>query len=202
MVTGHIHRGIEQALTQDGRVLVRVKAYGEELGRLELKVDTEKKAPVSWTWKRIPIDSTKIEPQPDVARTVKHWEDQVTARVDAPLAISTRQFNKTEVKALIERALREQTGADFAHMNQGGVRDIVPKGQLLVRHIWNIMPFDNTVVVGTFKGPRPPAGRSRRPQDRPRPRVHARGQRLHRRQPGDARESAHPQDCSSRTRSA
>jgi 2',3'-cyclic-nucleotide 2'-phosphodiesterase (5'-nucleotidase family) len=37
-------------------------------------------------------------------------------------------------------------------MNQGGVRDILPEGQLLVRHIWNIMPFDNTVVVGSFKG--------------------------------------------------
>jgi len=83
---------------------------------------------------------------------VKHWEDQVTARVDAPLATSTRLFSKVEVKALIERALREQTGADFAHMNQGGVRDIIPKGPLLERHIWNVMPFDNTVVVGTFKG--------------------------------------------------
>src|SRR4051794_23421562 len=152
MVTGHIHRGLDQALTQDGRVLVRVKAYGEELGRLDLKVDTEKKAPVAWSWKRIPVDSTKIAPQAEVARLVKHWEDQVTARVDAPLATSTRQFTKAEVKALIERAMREQTGADFAHMNQGGVRDIVPKGQLLVRHIWNIMPFDNMVVVGTFKG--------------------------------------------------
>lgn len=37
-------------------------------------------------------------------------------------------------------------------MNQGGVRDTLPQGQLLVRHIWDIMPFDNRVVVGTFKG--------------------------------------------------
>jgi len=152
MVTGHLHRGLEQPMTHDGRVLVRVKAYGEELGRLELKVDTETKAPVSWIWKHIPVDSTKIEPQPEVARVVKQWEDQVTARVDAPLATSTKQFNKVEVKALIERAIRDETGADFAHMNQGGVRDLLPKGQLLVRHIWNIMPFDNTVVVGRFKG--------------------------------------------------
>jgi len=32
------------------------------------------------------------------------------------------------------------------------VRDILPKGQLLLRHVWNIMPFDNLVVYGTFKG--------------------------------------------------
>src|ERR1043166_5592716 len=48
--------------------------------------------------------------------------------------------------------MRDETGADFSFMNLGGVRDVVPQGKLLVRHIWNIMPFDNTVVVGTFKG--------------------------------------------------
>ena len=43
------------------------RSYGEEFGRLELKVDTEKKAPVAWTWKRVPVDSTKIAPAADVA---------------------------------------------------------------------------------------------------------------------------------------
>ncbi len=152
LVTGHIHRGIDQAVSRDGRVMVRVKSYGEELGRLDLKVDTEKKAPVSWTWKRIPIDSTQIEPSTEVARAVKHWEDEVTTRVDQPLAVSKKAFTKPEVKRLIEQALRDETGSDFSWMNQGGVRDTLPEGQLLVRHIWNIMPFDNTVLVGTFKG--------------------------------------------------
>lgn len=152
LITGHIHRGIDEALSKDGRVMVRVKGYGEELGRLDLKVDTEKKAPVSWTWKHITVDSTKLEPDAEVASAVKHWEDEVTARVDQPLAVAAKRFEKRDVKRLIEQALRDETGADFAWMNQGGVRDILPQGQLLVRHIWNIMPFDNRVVVGTFKG--------------------------------------------------
>jgi 5'-nucleotidase/UDP-sugar diphosphatase len=152
LVTGHLHNGLPEALMKNGRVLVRVKGYGEELGRLELQVDTQKKAPVSWNWKRIPVDSTKVEPTTEVARQVKYWEDEVKARVDQPLAISKRAFTKAEVKKLIERAIREETGADFAHMNQGGVRDSLPQGQLLVRNIWNIMPFDSDVVTGTFKG--------------------------------------------------
>jgi len=48
LVTGHLHNGLPQPLMQDGRILVRVKGYAEELGRLELKVDTVKKAPVAW----------------------------------------------------------------------------------------------------------------------------------------------------------
>ena len=157
IVTGHLHNGLEREMTRDGRVLVRVKGYAEELGRLDLKVDTEKKAPFSWTWKRIPIDASKIEPAADVAPLVKRWEDEVTARVDRPLAVSRKNFTHAEVKALIEQAMREETGADFAFMNLGGVRDELPEGQLLERHIWDIMPFDNLVVIAKVKGSDLPA---------------------------------------------
>jgi 5'-nucleotidase/UDP-sugar diphosphatase len=152
IVSGHSHVGMPQALAQDNRMVVRVKGYGEEVGRLDLKVDTEKKAVTSWKWQALTVDSTKIEQAADVAALVTHWEGEVTARVDQPLAITKKAFPKPEVKRLIERALRDETGADFAWMNQGGVRDTLPQGQLLVRHIWNVMPFDNRVLVGTFKG--------------------------------------------------
>ena len=157
MITGHFHRGMEKELTHEGRVLVRAKAYAEELGRLELTIDTDKKAPVAWKWRAIPVDSRTIPPDPQVAAAVKRWEDQVSARVDQPLAVAKRSFTRQEVKRLIERIIREETGSDFAHMNQGGVRDILPAGQLTIRHLWNIMPFDNQVVVGKFKGRDMPA---------------------------------------------
>lgn len=152
LVTGHLHSGLPEALTQDGRVLVRVKGYAEELGRLELQVDTQKKAPVSFTWKHLPVDPATLEPAPDVAREVKHWETAVAERVDRPLAISRRKFEKRDVKVLIERAMCAETGADFAFMNLGGVRDTLPQGPLLERNIWDIMPFDNRLVFGRFKG--------------------------------------------------
>jgi len=151
LITGHMHTGLPQPLIEDGRILVRVRGYAEELGRLELKVDTNKRAPVKWDWKHIVVDGT-LPPAPDVAAEVKHWEDEVSARVDRPLAVAKRSFTKQEVKVLIERAMRDETGADFAFMNQGGVRDVIPEGQLKERNIWNIMPFDNRVVFGKFKG--------------------------------------------------
>jgi 5'-nucleotidase / UDP-sugar diphosphatase len=152
IVSGHIHSGLEQAMSNQDHVLVRVKSYGEELGRLELKVDTDKKAPVSWTWKKILIDDEKIVPAPDVAAEVKVWEDKVATVVDQPIAVSNRQLSKPEVKGLLEQAMKDATGADFAFINIGGVRDILPKGQILVRQAWNIMPFDDRIVYGTFKG--------------------------------------------------
>ncbi|MDP9171354.1 MAG: bifunctional metallophosphatase/5'-nucleotidase [Acidobacteriota bacterium] len=152
IISGHVHGGIEKETVYQGRIMVRVKAYGEELGRLELKVDTEKKAPVSWKWQHIVVDPAVYKPNAEVARLVKHWEDEVTSEVDQPLAIAKQPIGKPAIKAMIERAMREKTGADFAYMNLSGVRDVLPQGQILVRNIWNIMPFDNMVVVGKFRG--------------------------------------------------
>jgi 2',3'-cyclic-nucleotide 2'-phosphodiesterase (5'-nucleotidase family) len=151
VVSGHLHDGMAQPIVQDGRILVRVKSYAEELGRLELKVDTATKSVASWQWKHILVDSS-VTPAPDVAAEVRRWEDEVRTRVDRPLAVSARAFTKPETKGLIERAMREETGADFSFMNLGGVRDVVPKGPLKERHIWDIMPFDNRLVFGKFKG--------------------------------------------------
>jgi len=152
LVTGHVHSGLAEPIAKEGRILVRVKGNGEELGRLDLQVDTEKKAPVSFTWKHILVDSSAVEPAAEVAREVKRWEDDVKARVDRPLAVSRRSFTRREVKALIEQAMCAESGADFAFMNMGGIRAAIPEGQLLERAIWDVMPFDNRLVFGTFKG--------------------------------------------------
>ncbi len=121
---------MDQPLMKDGLLVVRVKSYSVELGRLDLSVDTEAKAAAQWKWSRILVDSTKIAPAPDMARAVKHWEDEVAVKVDKPLAISEQRLDGHQVKQLIERAMREETGADFAFMNQGGVRGSLPQGQL------------------------------------------------------------------------
>ncbi|MGE5646676.1 MAG: bifunctional metallophosphatase/5'-nucleotidase [Acidobacteriota bacterium] len=152
IVTGHAHNGMRAPAEEQGRVLVRTKAYAEELGRLELHVNVASKTLGSWTWKRIPIGSKSLGAAPDVAAAVKQWEDKADRIVDEPLAKSEKEFTRGEVRQLIEQAMREETGVDFAFMNAGGVRDILPQGQLLLRHVWNVMPFDNRVVIGTFKG--------------------------------------------------
>jgi 2',3'-cyclic-nucleotide 2'-phosphodiesterase (5'-nucleotidase family) len=151
VVTGHSHNGMQAALSEGNRVLVRVKANGEELGRLETVVDKETKNLASWNWKRILVDEKAPEAK-DVTARVKHWEGEITKIVDQPIGIALRELAGPEVRRLIERAMIDATGADFAFMNAGGVRDKLPKGQLLARHVWTVMPFDNLVVTARIKG--------------------------------------------------
>ncbi len=152
VVSGHTHQSLDSAKTVDGRVLVRVGPSGRELGRLDLKVDVAHKTVSSVTWKRIPVDANSIAPAPDVAKQVAHWEQKVAKVVNVPIGQAKRTIAGTELKQLIERATAGEMGTDFSFMNEGGIRAPLPSGQLLVRHVWSILPFDNRVVVGRFKG--------------------------------------------------
>ena len=41
---------------------------------------------------------------------------------------------------------------DFAVQNGGGIRSNLPEGPITKRHIYDILPFNNTVVVLKMKG--------------------------------------------------
>ena len=157
VVSGHDHRGLHAPEVYDGRVNVRVDAYGRQLGRLDLQVNVPDHKLVSWKWRVIPIDSRSGPPAADMAATVAEWEAKVSKIVDVPIGEARRKIAGPDLQRLIERAMVEETGADFAFMNQGGVRDILPQGRLLARNIWNVMPFDNLVVIGRFPGAKLPA---------------------------------------------
>ena len=41
---------------------------------------------------------------------------------------------------------------DFALFNYGGIRTIIPKGNITVKNIFELMPFENTLVVAELSG--------------------------------------------------
>jgi 5'-nucleotidase / UDP-sugar diphosphatase len=157
VVSGHNHTGLREAEQYEGRLNVRVSGYGRELGRLDLQVNSAEHKVTSWKWRVIPVDNTIGPPAADVAALVADWEAKVAKVVDVPIGEARREIAGPDLKRLIERAMRDETGADFAFMNLGGVRDKLPQGRLLARNVWNVMPFDNVVVIGKFPGSRLPA---------------------------------------------
>lgn len=153
IVGGHNHGGQEEVKQVDGRLCVKVRAYGRELGRLDLKVDVAGKRIVSHEWKRIAIEPGAYKPDPEVARLVAHWEEKVSEVVDVPIGMSKRRIaRKDELKPLIEQIMREAVGADLAYMNEGGIRDGIPEGEIRARHVWNLEPFGNLIAYGRLKG--------------------------------------------------
>lgn len=151
VIEGHVHTG-QPFKESDGRMSKGCKGYGVELCRMDLEVNVAEKKLVSWKHSSIPVDSKTIQPARDVQKQVAKWEEKVSKVVDVEIAESKRAFTPRELVPVIEQATLDQMQADFTLMNGGGVRDGLPQGVIRARNIWNIMPFDNTVMVAKVRG--------------------------------------------------
>ena len=156
LVGGHDHGGRDTELLIDGRIGVKLRPYGRELGRLDISFDRDEGRIVQHRWRRIPVSQERFPAEREVAALVDQWESKVSDLVDVEIAECARALGRDDVKQLIERALRETTGAQVAFMNRGGVRDSLTEGTVMARHIWNILPFDNALVEATVRGDRLP----------------------------------------------
>jgi 2',3'-cyclic-nucleotide 2'-phosphodiesterase (5'-nucleotidase family) len=153
VVAGHTHVAYPEMMNVEGRVAVLVNSYADQLGRLDLQVDVPGKKLRSAEWKKIPIEAG-LAPAPDVERLVDQWEAKVRPLVDVPIGESTKAMTRLdpELRTMIEKAMAEEAGADIAWIEPGNIRDGLPQGRILARQIWNMLPFDNYIVTGKFKG--------------------------------------------------
>jgi 5'-nucleotidase / UDP-sugar diphosphatase len=151
VIEGHDHRGRKdmEVVTQPSgkHVAVGCAGYGVELCKLELSIEMPAGKIVDAKWERIPVDAAKIQPDPHMAKLVDKWEKRVAKLMDVKIATANRDFDQAALVPMIEQAFREELQVDFAATNRGGVRDRLPKGDVLVRHIWNIAPFDNQMMI-------------------------------------------------------
>jgi 2',3'-cyclic-nucleotide 2'-phosphodiesterase (5'-nucleotidase family) len=149
---GHQHTPWKEELEIGGRLVIHAEGYGRQVGRLVLRYDTATRRIISHEWTGIAVDDGQYPADPAVQAQVDKWEARVSALVDVTIGHAMREIPRNEVRTLMERAMLDQVPADFAFTNRGGVRDILPAGVLLARHVWNVMPFDNRVVVVDIPG--------------------------------------------------
>ncbi len=152
VVFGHPHDGLDKELERDGRLGVQASGYGRDVGRLRLKYDTENRRIVWHEWTRLPVDSRRIPADPAVDREVQAWESKVAAVVDVPIGRSTQLIDRAAGRVIMQQALLDRFKADAAFIEGGSVRDDIPEGALLARHIWNMSPFQDPAVTVTLSG--------------------------------------------------
>jgi 2',3'-cyclic-nucleotide 2'-phosphodiesterase (5'-nucleotidase family) len=152
VVIGHEHTPWKEPIEVDGRFVVHAEGYGRQVGRLVLSYDTATRRILSHEWTGIPVDDSKYPADPGVQAQVDKWEAKVSAAVDIPIGRSSKKLSQAEIKELMERAMIDRIPSDLAFTNVSGVRDTLPEGQLLARHVWNVMPFDDYVVVAEVPG--------------------------------------------------
>jgi len=118
-------------------------------------------------YQNIPVDSTLAEKDPDVVTLcqpyAKHLEEKmsrVIGKAEKQMVKNKPESNLTNFLAdllLLEGTyfLKEENQsmeAAVSYFNYGGIRTILPKGEITVRNIYELMPFENKMVFLKLKG--------------------------------------------------
>ncbi|WP_296385938.1 5'-nucleotidase C-terminal domain-containing protein [Winogradskyella sp.] len=117
--------------------------------------------------KRLNIDE-KLTSNQDIENFIKPYRERVNNDLDSVISYAPETYSKsngelnTAIGNLMADAVysegnpifNKRTGnnIDFVLLNHGGIRAIISKGNITSRTAYEVMPFENSVVVVALKG--------------------------------------------------
>lgn len=162
IVDGHSHTVLPSGMTINNTLIVQTGSHAYNIGKVAIELDGNK-----IVGKRVELISKeqakKIAPTPDkkVVDTINKIEkdnkklfNQVIGHSDKVL-LSEREFvrtSETELGDLVADAFRWRTGADFAIINGGGIREHLPAGDITKGDMMAIFPFGNHLQAVEING--------------------------------------------------
>ncbi|MGB9695982.1 MAG: bifunctional metallophosphatase/5'-nucleotidase [Ignavibacteria bacterium] len=152
IIGGHSHSTLYKPKIVDGVIICQAGYYGRFLGKLDLKVDIEKDTVANYFEKlyETAFDSSIYDK--DAQYLVENMVKQIEPEMERVIGSIDKDLNKTTIGLWQAEIIKERVKSDIGFLNSGGIRGNIKKGDIKVKDIWEINPFDNTIVVVTVKG--------------------------------------------------
>lgn len=163
LIDGHSHSSLAAEVVENGSkaLVASADSYGVSLGVVKVVVGKDRKV-VERT-----ASTINLTTNPSIASNpaVKAIADDIAKSQDALYAVKVGstavalegkreivRVSETNLGKLIANGMRYATGADFAFINGGGIRDSIPAGDITKKLIFTVQPFGNLVWTTTVKG--------------------------------------------------
>lgn len=158
IVGGHSHTELKEATEVNGVIIVQAHEYANNLGFLYLNVEDGKIT--NYNAFLIPV-TAEVPEHPQVRAIIDYWNEQLQERLGTVVGRSDVAWNgerefvrtsETNLGNLVADVIREAVGSDIAVTNGGGIRASINPGDITVADIYNVLPFDNSLVVVEMLG--------------------------------------------------
>jgi 5'-nucleotidase len=165
VVTGHTHSFTNALLkNRNGKEILVTQAWaaGTAFAEIDLEIDratrdvTARGARIVTTFAD---EGPGLTPDAQVAALVARAEarvaplvSRVVGRAAGPITRARNSAGESALGNLIADAQRAALGTDFAFMNQGGIRDDLPAGEITWGALYTVQPFNNRLVRMDLSG--------------------------------------------------
>lgn len=155
---GHSHTGLTEPLREGNTWIVQTHGKGSEVSRVEAIADAKTKTLrllrgelVELDVARTPSDAATTAWFTEATRELAaHWDTPI-GTLAAP-AYEDRGPRSTPAGNLVADLFRREARADIGLTNKGGLRTRLTAGPLTRRTLYELLPFENTLVSVTLTG--------------------------------------------------
>jgi 2',3'-cyclic-nucleotide 2'-phosphodiesterase/3'-nucleotidase len=137
-----------------GQTLVAKTGYnGQNAGRVDLEFQNKKL--VRMDARLIPVKNVK--PAPDVARVLEPFQEKVVQKMAEIVGEATEnlpysRIGESPLNDLVADAFREKGKTQIAMQNVGGIRSRIQQGKIKWGDVFEVLPFQNTLVTMKLTG--------------------------------------------------
>jgi 2',3'-cyclic-nucleotide 2'-phosphodiesterase (5'-nucleotidase family) len=158
IVGGHSHTIIEKPRTVAQTIICQAGAKGINLGKIDLEIANGNIA--TWHGQLIPVTGT-IPEDSTLAVKINTASKALDQQLRVPIGkteialvpgLQAGRKDALSLGDLLARFMLEETQADIAFTNQGGVRATIEPGPITMMDIYASLPFENTVVTMELTG--------------------------------------------------
>ncbi|MBI5711092.1 MAG: 5'-nucleotidase C-terminal domain-containing protein [Candidatus Eisenbacteria bacterium] len=152
---GHSHNQVLDEI--GGAPVVIAGALGQVVGVCDLVVDPVRARVVEHDAWLVTTYGDEIAPDSAMAGRVARWNAAVAPLAATPVGRNARPLTRNRggestLGDLVTDAMRAAVHADVALQNSGGLRADLPAGPVTRGAVYEVMPFDNTIVTMKLTG--------------------------------------------------
>ncbi len=156
---GHNHTGLIYGYKDPSGGLVCESYWGlTDVTRVTLDFDDATGKLRSAACELVPLWADVYKEDPEILKITKEISDKVSMEMDKKIGEASSDIPASKdtpdspIGNWMTDVMREYAKADMAFQNSGGIRNIINKGEVKIRDIYQIMPFENTLVKLTMTG--------------------------------------------------
>ena len=132
-------------------------SHGEVVTVCDLRVDPVANRVVDRRARLVTTYGDRVTPDSAMQARVERWNEGVAAIGAEPVGRNASRLTRTRggestVGNLVTDAMRAAVGADIAFQNSGGLRADLAEGVVTRASVYEVMPFDNTIVTMELTG--------------------------------------------------
>jgi 2',3'-cyclic-nucleotide 2'-phosphodiesterase (5'-nucleotidase family) len=157
IVGGHSHTRVDKPSVAGKTIIVQAWEHAKVLGVLDLTLDNGKIVKAEGRLEEIRPQTG--EEESDVLAIVQTYRQKMDAVLSEPVGetgvdLDGEKVRKAETNLgdLITDIIRQASGAEVAIVNGGGIRTSIKKGEIRVRDVYSVLPFDNYIVAIKLSG--------------------------------------------------